>query len=448
MTERKEEPGVSAGRKLNRRDFLKMGGAGLAGAALLGTAGCGGGGTGSGKIVFSMGPDTDGSIAKLIDKFNKENKGGTQAMHREMPADTGQYYDKLRTEFQASSGAIAVIGTDVIWPKQFAPQGWTMDLSDRFPASEQKKFIPVTIEVAEYEDGIFSVPWCSCPDAGLLYYRKDLLDESGISAPPETWDELKEMAVQVSEEAGVQNGFVFQGSNYEGGVCNALEYIWTHGGDVLSEVTGGDVVIDSPEAAAGLETYASMLSSGAAPEAVANWTETESSANFYNGDSVFIRYWPSLFGGFGDPETTKIKPDQIGIAPIPVDEPGNQTYSCLGGWMMSINANTDIDDDAWKFIEFMTSAQSQKERVIIGGYDPSREVLYDDPDIAEATPVVKLAKDVLINNVKSRPVTEFYGDMSIEMGEQFNAALKGDISPEEACKTLQTSLGQIMEEAQ
>jgi multiple sugar transport system substrate-binding protein len=448
MTERNEGSGGFAGRKLNRRDFLKMSGAGLAGAALLGTAGCGGGSGGSGEIIFSMGPDTDGSIAKLIDKFNKQNKGKLKASHREMPADTGQYYDKLRTEFQAASGDISVIGTDVIWPKQFAPQNWTMDLSDRFPASEQNKFIPVTIEVAEYEDGIYSVPWCSCPDAGLLYYRKDLLDESGISSPPETWDDLKDMAVQVSEEAGVQNGFVFQGSNYEGGVCNALEYIWTHGGDVLSDVTGGDVVIDSPEAAAGLATYASMLTSGASPEAVANWTETESSANFYNGDSVFIRYWPSLYGGFGDTATTKIKPEQIGIAPIPVDQPGNPTYSCLGGWMMSINANTDIDDDAWKFIEFMTSEQSQKERVIIGGYDPSRKALYDDPEVAEATPVVKLAKDVLINNVKSRPVTEYYGDMSIEMSEQFNAALKGDISPEEACKTLQKSLSQIMEEAQ
>jgi multiple sugar transport system substrate-binding protein len=441
MTERNEVSGVSAGRKLNRRDFLKMSSAGLAGAALLGAAGCGGGGSGSGKIIFTMGPDADGSIAKLIDKFNKQNISKLQAIHREMPASSNGYYDKLRTEFQAGTSDISVVGVDVIWPKQFAPQNWIMDLSDRFPESEQKEFIPVTIQVAEYEGGIYAVPWLSCPDAGLLYYRKDLIDQ-----PPETWDDLKEMAVQVSEEEGIQNGFVFQGSNYEGGVCNALEYIWTHGGDVLDE--NDKVVIDSPEAAAGLETYASMLTSGASPEAVANWTETESSANFYNGDSVFIRYWPSLYGGFGDPATTKLKPEQIGIAPIPVDEPGNPTYSCLGGWQMAIYANTEIEDDAWKFIEFMTSEQSQKERVIIGGYDPSRKALYSDPEVAEATPVVKLAKDVLLKNVKSRPVTEYYGDMSLEMSEQFNAVLKGDISPEEAVKTLQKSLGQIMEEAQ
>jgi multiple sugar transport system substrate-binding protein len=445
MTERSDAPGSSVGRKLNRRDFLKMGGAGLAGAALLGTAGCGGGGSGSGKIIFTMGPDTDGSIAKLIDKFNKQKISKLEAIHREMPASSNAYYDKLRTEFQAGTSDISVVGVDVIWPKQFAPQDWITDLSDRFPTSDQKAFIPVTIQVAEYQDGIYAVPWLSCPDAGLLYYRKDLLDKSGISAPPETWDELKQMATEISQKEGIQNGFVFQGSNYEGGVCNALEYIWTHGGDVIDD--NDNIVIDSPEAAAGLSTYHSMITSGAAPEAVANWTETESSANFYNGDSVFIRYWPSLYGGFGDTATTKIKPEQVGIAPIPVDKPGDPTYSCLGGWQMAIYANTEIEDDAWKFIDFMTSEESQKERVIIGGYDPSRKALYSDPEVAKATPVVKLAKDVLLKNVKSRPVTEYYGDMSLEMAEQFNSALKGDVSPEEAVKTLQKSLSQIMQES-
>ena len=446
MTGGNEGSGVSAGRKLNRRDFLKMGGAGLAGAALLGASGCGGGGAGSGEIIFSYAADDDGSITKLINQFNKQNKGGIQASHRVMPDSTDSYYDKLRTEFQAASGDISVIGVDVIWPKQFAPQGWIIDLSDRFPTSEQKKFIPSTIEVASYEDGVYAVPWVSCPDAGLLYYRKDLLDESGISAPPETWAELKEMALQVSEEAGIQNGFVFQGSNYEGGVCNALEYIWTHGGDVLDE--NNNVVIDSPEAAAGLATYASMLSSGAAPEAVANWTETESLESFYNEDSVFIRYWPSLYAGLGDPATTKLERDQVGIVQIPTDKPGNPSYSTLGGWQMSINANTEIEDDAWKFIEFMTSEQSQKTRTIMNGGDPSRKSIYNDPEAQEATPVITLAETVLFNNGKSRPITEYYGDMSLEMSEQFNAALKGDISPEQAVKTLQKSLGQIMEEAQ
>ena len=72
-----------------------------------------------------MGPDDPNkTITKLIEKFNKQNKGEFQVTYRVMPADTGQYFDKLRTEFQAGGGDIDVMGADVIWPIQFAAQGW------------------------------------------------------------------------------------------------------------------------------------------------------------------------------------------------------------------------------------------------------------------------------------------------------------------------------------
>ena len=51
---------------LNRRDFLRLSGAGLAGVALVGIAGCGGGGTigggggGSSTFVFGRGADSIG----------------------------------------------------------------------------------------------------------------------------------------------------------------------------------------------------------------------------------------------------------------------------------------------------------------------------------------------------------------------------------------------------
>src|SRR5215207_6109037 len=438
MTSRREAA-VLAGRRMNRRDFLKLGGAGLAGAALLGASGCGGGGASSGNLIFSMGPDDPNkTTTKLIEKFNKQNKGEFQVTYRLMPADTGQYFDKLRTEFQAGGGDIDVMGADVIWPIQFAAQGWLLDLSDKFPESEQEKFLPAPLEASIYEDGIFAVPWFT--DAGLLYYRKDLLD-----TPPKTWDELKEMAQTVSQEAGIPNGFVFQGSNYEGGVCNGLEYIRTHGGDVLANVTSGEVIIDSPEAAAGLETWRSMVADGVAPEAVVNYTETESVPVFGDGEAVFLREWPGTYGDIAG-GAYKVKAEQVGVAPIPVD-PGNQSFSTLGGWTMAINAQTDMPDEAWEFVQFMTSEESLKFRAIEGGYIPGRSSLLDDPEVEEANPIVALAKEILLDNATSRPVTQFYGDMSLEMAEQFNAALKGDVSPQQAVKSLQQSLSSIMEQA-
>ena len=444
MTERNDGSGASAGRKLNRRDFLKMSGAGLAGAALLGASGCGGGGGGSGNIVFSMGPDDPGkTYTKLADKFNEQHKGEYQVAIRTMPSDTGQYFDKLRTEFQAGGGDIDVIGGDVIWPIQFAAQGWVQDLSDNFPEPEQNKFLPAPINASIYEDGIYAVPWFE--DAGLLYSRVDLLEQAGYSAPPETWDELKEMAIKTAQDTGTKYGFLFQGANYEGGVCNALEYIRTHGGDVLSDVTSGEVIIDSPEAAAGLETYRSMITSGAAPQAVSNYTETEGDPLFENGESVFFREWPGVYGDIGTGKF-KVKQDQVTVSPIPVD-PGNQSSSTLGGWTFMINAQTDMPDEAWEFVKFMSSFESFKYRAINGGYISARKAILDDPEVQKAIPTVKLAKDVLLDYATSRPVTQYYGDMSLEMQSQFNDALTGDVTPQQAVETLQKNLTTIMKQA-
>jgi multiple sugar transport system substrate-binding protein len=443
MTSRRQS-GVLAGRRINRRDFLKLGGAGLAGAALLGTAGCGGGGAGSGNLILSSGPDDSGTLNKLIDKFNKQNKGEFQVTFREMPANTGAHFDKLRTEFQAGGGDIDVMAVDVIWPPQFAPQGWVQDLSDKFPKSEQNKFLPAPISQSTVEGGVYQVPWFE--DTGLLYSRTDLLEKAGFSAPPKTWDELKDMALKTSKDAGIPNGFVFQGMNYEGGVCNALEYIWTHGGEVLSDVTSGKIVIDSPEAVAGLETYRSMVADGVAPGAVANYDETTSEPVFGGGESVFLRIWPSTYAALGTSTYPKVKPEMVTVSPIPVT-PGNQSYSTLGGWGFAINAATDMPDEAWAFIEFMTSEENLKWRSVNGGFIPSRRSLLEDPEVQEATPVVGLAKEVLLDNATPRPVTEFYGDMSLEMQEQFNNVLTGDTSPQEAAETLQKDLSSIMQQA-
>jgi multiple sugar transport system substrate-binding protein len=434
--------GASPRSSLSRRDFLKVGGAGLAGVALLGATGCGsGGGGGSGNIILSHGPEQSGVLQKQLDAFNKQHKGEIQVEWREMPADSGQYFDQVRTEFQAGGGDIDVISGDVIWPPQFAANGWILDLSDRFPESERQKFLPATIETNIYEGAIYGVPWFS--DVGMLYYRKDLLQQSGISEPPKTWEELKQMVETVRQDSGTKYGFVFQGSNYEGGVVDGLEYIWTHGGDVLD---GNNVVIDSPQSAAGLATERSMVTDGVTPQAVVNYAETESHTTFLNGDAVFIRNWPYMYGLASDPEQSKIKPEQIGVAPIPAGE-GGQSFSGLGGWNLFINAaSQDKVDAAWTLIQYLSAPKQVKDRALQGGPGvPTYKSLYDDQEILNNVPVVALAKEAA-QNAKPRPVSPYYSDMSLEMAEQFNSSLKGDVSPEQAVKTLQSQLQNIVEQ--
>ena len=433
--------GSDGRRNLSRRDFLKLGGAGLAGAALLGAAGCGGGGqSGSGNLVVSSGPDDSGSLPEVIARFNREYRGEIQVEWRTMPNDTGEYFNQLRTELQAGASPVDLIIGDLTWTAQLAANGWIADLSDRFTPQMRKKFVSAPLESVTYENAVWGVPFFT--DVGLMYRRTDLLEEAGFSNPPETWDELKQMALETKEKTGTENGFVFQGSEYEGHVVDALEYIWTHGGEALTE--NQDVVVNNPEAIAGLRTERSMIEDGVAPVAVTIYKEPDTHATFLNGDAVFARNWPYMYSLAADPALSQISQDQLGITPIP-HAPGEESAGGLGGWNFYVkDAPEERIDAAWEFIQFATSSETEKFRALEGGYLPPLVDLYEDSEIREAVPVTRFAQDAL-KTARTRPVSPFYSDMSIVMSAQFSRSLQGNAAPERVTQNLQTEMRNIID---
>ena len=433
-------PGIS------RRKFLKMGGAGLAAVTLMGAAGCGGGDEAGGveEINFFSSPDDTETAKNLIEKFNKDNKGKYKVVLREGNADTGQRFDQIRTEFQAGGENIDVILGDVIWTAQLAANDWIEDLSDRFTEEMRADFLPGSVEAITYEGKPYGVPWFT--DTGLLYYRKDLLQKSGFDDPPETWEELKEMAERVKADSGTKFGFVFQGADYEGGVCNGLEFIWTHGGEVLDPEDSTRVLVAEPEAVAGLAAYRSMVASGVAPTAVTTYKEDESDGTFLNGDAVFHRGWPYVYALVGDPAESQVSPDQVGVAQLPSadGEPGNGT---VGDQPLYINAKSPRKEAAWTFIEFLTAPEQQRFRAAEGSFLPTLTALYDDEEVQESVPVLGFAREAL-RYTRPRPVSPYYSDMSLAIAEQFNVILKGDQPPEEGARQLQAELEEFIRQGQ
>jgi len=433
---------------MNRRDFLKYSGAGILGASVLSSCSrVASGFTGAetvpeGTLIFSHGPDSSGTIPKVIAKFNKENQDGITVLYREAPADSGQYFDKLRTEFQAGGATTDIISGDVIWPAQFGPNDWIRDLSDRFTDEMRSEFLEPTIETNTFDGKIYGVPWFA--DVGMLYYRTDLLEEAGFDQPPKTWDELMDMAAEVQDKTNAQHGFLFQGAEYEGGVVNGLEFIYNAGAEVMPPDDPTKIVIDQGGADKGLAVQQRLVTEGIAPEAVATWKELETQDAFIKGNAVFMRSWPFVYGTIlGGKETgSELKPDQVGIAPIPTLAEGDESFSGQGGWNFFINADTKKADESFKFIEYMIQPEIQSEFAVNASFLPPRASLYDDGQLLKDQPVVELAKD-LVTRMKPRPRHPFYSDMSLVMADEFNAVIKSDSSPEEAVTALQSELGRL-----
>ena len=380
-------------------------------------------------------------MKKLIDEFNRRHRGEVQVTWREMPATSADYFEQIQAELQSGQSKVDLIARDVVWPAQFAANGWILDLSDRFTGGMKQDYLDGPLESVQYEGSAYGIPWFT--DAGMFYLRKDLLEKSGFSGPPKTWDEMKQMSEKVQQDRSTRFGYVFQGSQDEGGVVDALEHVWNAGGDVLD---GERVVIDSPESAQGLTLRRSMIVDGIAPEASGDYTTQESQVVFTNGDSVFMRNWPFVFGLLSEPETSRVKPDQVDIASLPVADQADQSFTGLGGWNFMVNATSeDKLDQIWTFIEYMSAPEQQRTFALESARLPTLRSLYEDEEVLQKLPVARLGREAL-ENARPRPVSPYYSDMSLAMAEQFNGALKGEVAVEGALQNLQEELQNIMDQ--
>lgn len=467
MNQRKKARGSMATgyrRNYTRRDFLKLGGTGLAGAALLGAAGCGGGGSGDGggNVVFTYGASGSEdvrTVKELVDRFNQENENGITVEFDQRSEVTDEYFRSLVSDFQAGSSSVDVIAGDVVWSAELADNGWIEDLSRRMYSDYSPQvpdaFLEAPLSSVSYQNSLWGVPWFT--DVGVLYYRRDLLEEAGMSDPPTTWGGLTDIANQVKEETGTQYGFVFQGADYEGGVVNGLEYIWNAGGNVLDgnistsspgtpvSLSPNFVVIDSQSSIQGLQTQRGLIEDDVAPQEVAEYRETDSNDAFMAGDAVFQRGWPFMFATFGTDDST-ISQDQVGIAPLPVQSEGQESWSCLGGWNMYMNSSSQNKDAAWEFIKFMTAPEQQKFRANEGSFLPTISNLYEDQELVNNVPVIEPARDIVRQDARSRPVTPYYSVISTRLAQGFNASLTGDKDPQQAVEDLQNEMQNIIEQ--
>ena len=423
---------------LSRRRLLQLAGTAVAGGAVASLAGCGGNRSGDdGTVVVGSNPDIAELLEEPIAQFTKDNPETTVEV-RLLPADSSQYFDQIRTRLQAGSDDIDVFSGDVSWVAQLADNGWLADITDRFSEAERAEFLPFEVDARIWKDRVYGVPWYT--DAGICYYRKDLLEASGYTEPPATWDELREMAARISQDHNVRYGFVFQGAQYEGGTVNGMEYIRSAGGDILS---GDQVVIGSPEAVRGLSLQRSMVDSGVSPEAVAQFKEDESAGAFLAGDAVFLRNWPYVYDRLGDTSETELTEAHVGVTELPAADPGGQSVNVGGGWAFLVNAYSGRQEAAWRLAAYLTGADWQRFYALEGGFMPTRVALYDDQEILESQPAIAVASEA-IQHTTLPPSSPYYSDMSLAMAKRFNESLRGAMPPDEAAGILAAELEEIV----
>lgn len=353
-----------------------------------------------------------------------------------MPDSATERHDLYVTYFAAGEKDPDVLMLDVIWSAEFAP--FLEDLTDDYDYFELKEFLPGTIMSVTVNGRIVAIPWFT--DAGLLYYRKDLLEKYGYKNPPRTWDELVEMAKKISQAEGII-GFVWQGARYEGLVCNFLEYLWSFGGEVIDEK--GKAVIDSSQAVQALQFMVDLIyKHRITPEGVVTYMEEDARRVFQKGEAVFMRNWPYAWALLNS-DDSPVK-GKVGVAPLPLG-PGGRRAATLGGWNLGINkfSSKEEKEAAKKLIKFLTSYEQQLYKAIHSGQNPTRKAAYDDPKLKEAAPFMVELLSVFVNALP-RPRTANYSELSDVIQKYVHAALTRQMTAEQAIKNIARELNFLL----
>lgn len=381
-------------------------------------AGCGGKEkSGGGQVLhfYTWKPNQPAVWDEVIQLFETEHPG--VKIRREVgPHSSTSFHDLLAQKLKNGSTDLDVFFMDVVWPAEFGAAGWAAPLDESFSKSEQALYLRNTIQANTYRGKIYGVPLFI--DSGMFYYRRDLLDKYGLK-PPKTWPEMVSQARKITSRETEMYGFSAQFKQYEGLVCDMMEYIRGNGGHLVNPVTG-EPAIDRPPAVEAVRFVRDRIIGEAAPRGVLTYEEPESMALFVQGKAVFHRNWPYAWAVANDPGRSRVA-GKVGIAKLPCF-PGGESHAALGGWQLGISAYSQKKDLAWTFVQFVSSSRIQKLLAVRAGLSPTRQGLYNDPEILRACPQYRDMKPVFLSAVP-RPVSPLYPALSEIMQRYFSKAI-------------------------
>ncbi|MFF5098514.1 MULTISPECIES: extracellular solute-binding protein [Actinosynnema] len=384
----------------------------------------------SGPIVFADSKDTSvgKQITQLVELWNRFNPD-QQVAFQEQATASDAYRAQLiahsqRSKREEGAPCYDVMAMDVVWTAEFAEGGFLAEVSDR--DLDLSQFRPESLRAARYARSeelgrardaagatrLWAVPWRA--DAGLLYYRTDL-----VAQPPTSFAALREAARAVSAARPSVAGYAGQFRKaYEGLSVNAFEAMWAFGGELVSVDSRGvpHLALDSGSAT-GVRSLVGAVRDGWLPRSTLDYDEDASWQAFGRGEVALMRNWPYAYAQLtsADRDEGSLDPALIGVAPLP-------WRSALGGWNLGVSTCTRHGKTAREFVRFLTDPARQRVLLEQAGFAPTRTSLYEDESLW-ARPHLEVLREAL-DSAKSRPAVPNYDLLTRLVQEQVGEAMR------------------------
>jgi ABC-type glycerol-3-phosphate transport system substrate-binding protein len=378
-----------------------------------------------GELVILSGTDdsVNGQREQLLQEWNSLHPDN-RAIFKPVPGDADAQHSAMVSQAQAGDSTVDIYNLDVTWVAEFAQARYIRPLD----SVKTDGFLARPLGTCTVDGTVYALPFNT--DAGLLYYRTDVLASAELPAEmPPSADAMRGIA---QKDAALTAGYAMQLGDYEGLTVNALESIWAAGGDVIG--SNGQVTIDSDAVRTGLQGLARALhvpagqKPGIWPGSISGpdgrgGREKDSTNAFASGTIALMRNWPVAYGQLLHP------PDRLTGPGIDVSTHFAVTSlrgpSVLGGQDLAIAGDSRKPRAAQALIEFLTSSDSEKQLFRDGALPATRIDAYSDAAVRAAQPYAPVLLATL-NNAKLRPVTPHYPLFSVVFQGIVNDALSND----------------------
>ncbi|WP_375002402.1 extracellular solute-binding protein [Aeromicrobium sp. CTD01-1L150] len=363
-----------------------------------------------------------------------------------LPASATDQRTQLARRLAAGDNSTDLMSLDPVFVPEFANAGWLApfdgELADQVLDDD---VLAGAAETVRWDGEVVAAPqWANTQ---VLWYRKSLAEAAGLDmSGPVTWDQVIDAAADQGGTVGVQ------ANRYEAYVVWINALIQGAGGDILDPGTveegrDAEVTVDSEAGAAAAGVIQKLARSGAAQPDFTTSNEGTSLGRMFpaEGPGSFMVNWTFVFKNYegligeGGGPADEAEFEDFGWARYPQTVEGQESKPPIGGIDIGVGAFSDDVDAAQEAAACITSPQAQSDLAVNEGLMPSRQSVYDSPELQDAYPVDLLELySESIDEGGPRPKSAFYSQISNAVQSRWHSpnGVNPDTTPERSAEFL------------
>ncbi|HAT4339136.1 TPA: sugar ABC transporter substrate-binding protein [Clostridium perfringens] len=255
-----------------------------------------------------------------------------------------------------------------------------------------------------------------------LWYNKKMFDEAQIPYPDETWnwDKLYEVSKKLTKADGSQYGVLAPLHNQEG----YYNFVYQNGGNIITDDKKSGY--DNPKTIEAMNYYFNLSKEGLSPKI---FNDKERAEALQNGQVAMGFFGSWNLGSFADNEYMAKNFD---VAVLPSSNDGKRA-TIFNGLGNAISAKTEHPEEAWKWVEYLSSKEGQEKQGELGIAIPAYNGAADIWAKNNTTFNTKAFVDML-DYAQIRPYSNSTAKWEDKATEILKKAYLEEMSAEDACK--------------